>query len=66
MTPAEPAWRKSSRSGSGAQSDCVELVSLDTSVGIRDSNAPQYGHLEVDRETFRGLVGRIKVGDLDL
>ncbi|TDD29286.1 DUF397 domain-containing protein [Actinomadura sp. KC06] len=66
MTPAEPVWRKSSRSGSGAQSDCVELAALDDSIGIRDSKNPQLGHLTICRDSLRDLVGRVKVGDWDL
>ncbi|GLZ04150.1 hypothetical protein Acsp03_16160 [Actinomadura sp. NBRC 104412] len=62
-----PVWRKSSRSGSsGNQSDCVELARLNGRVGVRDSRAPQDGHLNLPSATFADLVSRIKSGDLDL
>lgn len=61
-------WRKSSRSGGagGTQGDCVEVGLLPTGqVGLRDSKAPQNGHLTVGREALRGLVSRVKDGELD-
>ena len=36
----EVAWFKSSHSGDGQGSDCVE-VALGTTVGVRDSKAPE-------------------------
>jgi len=57
-------WYKSSYSG-GDTGQCVELAALDGSVGIRDSRAPQNGHLTVGREVLRGLVSRAKNGELD-
>jgi hypothetical protein len=44
----------------------VELARLDAGVGIRDSKAPDMGHLTVAPEALSGLVGRIKTGELDL
>ncbi|TDD29284.1 DUF397 domain-containing protein [Actinomadura sp. KC06] len=61
----QPTWRKSSYSG-GEGGQCVELAFLDDSVGIRDSKSHRLGPLTVGREALRGLVGRIKAGDLDL
>ncbi|WP_242909339.1 DUF397 domain-containing protein [Actinomadura terrae] len=58
-------WRKSSHSG-GEGGQCVELASLDSSVGVRDSKDPQGPHLSVGREALAGLLGRIKSGELDL
>ncbi|MFB4320244.1 DUF397 domain-containing protein [Actinomadura sp. 21ATH] len=46
-------WRKSSRSGTTENSACVELAALSVvSVGIRDSKAPDAGHIVV---ACRGL-----------
>ena len=59
-------WRKSSYSGSGNTSDCVEMADLGSQIGLRDSKDPSAGHHEVSREALKGLVGRIKAGDLDL
>lgn len=61
----QATWRKSSYSG-GEGGQCVELADLDGTVGIRDSKNPSQGHLTVGRETLRGLVGRIKAGELEL
>ena len=60
-----PRWRKSSYSG-GDTGQCVELASLDGSVGIRDSKNPQNPHIEVGREALSSLIGRIKAGELEL
>lgn len=60
-----PKWRKASRSSSTG-GECVELADLKDAVGIRDSKNPAQGHLTVGRETLRGLVGRIKAGELEL
>jgi hypothetical protein len=49
------AWRKSSHSGTD-ESDCVELANLGTSIGIRDSKAPQAGHLTLTPAAFARLV----------
>ncbi|MBX6767475.1 MAG: DUF397 domain-containing protein [Actinomadura rubrobrunea] len=57
-------WRKSSYSGT--QGDCVELARLGAEVGIRDSKNPENGHLAVAPEVMKGLIGRIKAGELDL
>ncbi|GAA2303653.1 hypothetical protein GCM10010402_73410 [Actinomadura luteofluorescens] len=48
-------WRKARRSE--AQGDaCVELARLPGGIGVRDSKAPDAGHLALSRETFRKLV----------
>ncbi|XVQ10300.1 DUF397 domain-containing protein [Spirillospora sp. CA-255316] len=59
-------WHKSSHSGVQAQSDCVELTVLPEGVGMRDSKAPQDGHLTIEPQSFARLVTRIKAGQLDL
>ncbi|WP_308165893.1 DUF397 domain-containing protein [Actinomadura sp. NEAU-AAG7] len=61
-------WRKSTYSGAGGetQGDCVELASLDGSVGIRDSKNPQTPHITVEREGLARLLSRVKAGELDL
>jgi hypothetical protein len=63
---SSPRWRKSSYTEGGTSSQCVELARLGAGVGIRDSKAPEAGHLTVTRRTVASLVGRIKTGDLDL
>jgi hypothetical protein len=55
-----PVWRKSSHSGTGANSDCVEVAALADGIGLRDSKRPEGGHLALSRETFARLVVQIK------
>jgi hypothetical protein len=60
-----PVWRKSSRSGSsGNQSDCVEVAKLSRNIGVRDSKAPDAGHLTLSAESFAHLLARVKRGEL--
>ncbi|WP_242888958.1 DUF397 domain-containing protein [Actinomadura litoris] len=58
-------WRKSSYSG-GEGGQCVELASLDGSVGIRDSKNPPSPHITIGREALASLLGQIKSGHLNL
>ncbi|WP_083983837.1 DUF397 domain-containing protein [Actinomadura hibisca] len=52
-------WRKSSYSSS--QGDhCVELAGRGPVVGIRDSKAPESGHLVFERGVLAVLVKRLK------
>lgn len=53
-------WRKSSRSGTGAQSDCVEVANLSGNIGLRDSKDPGGPKLVVGRDAFRVLVAELK------
>jgi hypothetical protein len=61
-----PEWRKSSRSGGGqgGQSDCVEVAALHDAIGLRDSKAPEAGHLIVSVESFSDLLARAKRDEL--
>lgn len=63
----EPVWRKSSRSDSGAEIECVELARLSaTSIGIRDSKNPGRGHLTISRRAARELFDALRSGLYDL
>ncbi|GAA4321525.1 DUF397 domain-containing protein [Actinomadura luteofluorescens] len=53
-------WRKSSQSVEGTSSQCVELAALSGGVGVRDSKAPEAGHLTFDRRDFRALLAELK------
>lgn len=56
-----PVWRKSSHSGSGANSDCVEVADLGSGrIGFRDSKNPLGPHLSVDTDAFASLVRQVK------
>ncbi|WUI04584.1 DUF397 domain-containing protein [Spirillospora sp. NBC_00431] len=67
MVEVRDSWRKSSRSGSGAGGgqDCVELASLAGTVGVRDSKAPEAGHLSLSAESFARLVNAVKADKLN-
>ncbi|MFF5258170.1 DUF397 domain-containing protein [Actinomadura viridis] len=58
-------WRKSSRSN-GAGGDCVEVADLGASVGVRDSKAPNAGHLSLSPETWAGFMLQVRAGRYDL
>ncbi|GAA2600827.1 DUF397 domain-containing protein [Actinomadura fulvescens] len=58
-------WRKSSYSD-GEQGACVELARLALAVGVRDSRAPESGHLTMSVKSFAELVVRVKRAELDL
>ncbi|WP_433466093.1 DUF397 domain-containing protein [Spirillospora sp. CA-128828] len=64
---SERIWRKSSRSGTGGAGgqDCVEVAALAEGCGIRDSKAPDAGHLTLSPESFTRLVARVKRGELN-
>ncbi|TYB48694.1 DUF397 domain-containing protein [Actinomadura chibensis] len=57
-------WRKSSRSNTSGE-ECVEVAALVEGCGIRDSKAPEAGHLAVSIEGFARLVVAVKAGELD-
>ncbi|MES9537834.1 DUF397 domain-containing protein [Actinomadura sp. NPDC000600] len=58
-------WRKASRSNASGN-ECVEVAALPQGRGIRDSKAPDTGHLTLSPARFAQLVTRVKRGDLDL
>jgi hypothetical protein len=59
-------WRKAK--ASNAQGNCVEVGATATGTvgGIRDSKAPERGHLVVRPEVFAALLASVKAGELDL
>ncbi|MGI5420180.1 DUF397 domain-containing protein [Actinomadura luteofluorescens] len=58
------AWRKASRSNTQGD-ECVEVANLGGHVGMRDSKAPEAGHLVLTPEVFRQLVNCLKQDDRD-
>ncbi|WP_433143905.1 DUF397 domain-containing protein [Actinomadura nitritigenes] len=59
-------WRKSSRSGSGAQSDCVQVADLAGNFGVRDSKDPAGSKIALPSTGFRALLEAVKRGEHDL
>ncbi|MDL4773180.1 DUF397 domain-containing protein [Actinomadura xylanilytica] len=57
-------WRKSSRSDETGGA-CVELAGLPNAIALRDSKAPDAGHLTLTPDTFSELLARMKRGELD-
>ncbi|MEU8803333.1 DUF397 domain-containing protein [Spirillospora sp. NPDC048819] len=55
-----PTWRKSSRSTEGTSEQCVELARLPDGIGLRDSQAPDTGHLTLTSEAFAAFLARAK------
>ncbi|QFG24548.1 DUF397 domain-containing protein [Actinomadura sp. WMMB 499] len=53
-------WRKSSRSSTSGQSNCVEVANLPGSVAVRDSRDPDGPMLVVRRDVFAVLVKELK------
>ncbi|TDE27870.1 DUF397 domain-containing protein [Actinomadura sp. 6K520] len=59
MGLSRATWRKSSRS-SGNGGNCVEVASLDSGIGLRDSKNPDGPKLVVSRNAFAALVADLK------
>ncbi|MET9383151.1 DUF397 domain-containing protein [Streptomyces sp. NPDC002928] len=55
-------WKKSSFSGGGEGNDCVEIATLHTRVGIRDSKDPAQGMLSFPAGTFTAFIRNLKAG----
>lgn len=52
------AWRKSSHS-TGAEQNCVEVGLAPGLVGVRDTKAREYGHLEISRTAWKAFVQHV-------
>ncbi|RKS79818.1 uncharacterized protein DUF397 [Actinomadura pelletieri DSM 43383] len=57
-------WRRSIRSED--HGNCVELAALPDTIAIRDSKAPDTGHLNLTPDAFAALLTQVKHGKLDL
>lgn len=58
-------WRKSTRSGPYSD-NCVEVASLATAVGVRDSTDPTGPVLVFPPESWRAFVSDTRLGRFDL
>jgi hypothetical protein len=52
-------WRKSSRSGGGANDACVEVAVADGAVGVRDSKNVGSGHLVFGGAAWEAFTGGV-------
>lgn len=61
MPHIDPArWRKSSHSGAG--NNCVEAAGFGDLVGLRDSQAPERGHIVLTGAEWRALIAAVRNG----
>jgi hypothetical protein len=60
------SWRKSSRSGSGANgANCVEVAEATGAVQLRDTKHPHGGILHTDHNGWTAMLTAIKRGNLE-
>jgi len=60
MSTSDLRWRKSSRSGSGGQTTCVEVAAADGTWYVRDSKDPEGGWLAVGRGQWVAFLAQVK------
>jgi hypothetical protein len=65
MQTSRAAWRKSTRSN-GAGGDCVEVADLAAEIGVRDSKAPEAGHLSFSKQNWTAFVTDVRGSRYDL
>ncbi|MFC6884743.1 MULTISPECIES: DUF397 domain-containing protein [Actinomadura] len=53
-------WRKSSRSATSSNSDCVEVARMASTIGVRDSKDPEGPRLTLSPDAWRALVEQLK------
>ncbi|NVI90601.1 DUF397 domain-containing protein [Actinomadura sp. BRA 177] len=56
-------WRKSGRSSANGQ--CVEVADLAAEIGVRDSKAPDAGHLTFTPQVWAAFMTQAKAGYYD-
>ncbi|MER7015560.1 DUF397 domain-containing protein [Saccharopolyspora sp. NPDC000359] len=55
----DTGWFKSSRSAAASDA-CVEVRLTSSAVAVRDSKAPEAGHIEVSHTAWRAFVRRLR------
>jgi uncharacterized protein DUF397 len=61
MNATNLRWWKSSRSGSGANSTCVEVATADGVWYVRDSKNPDGGTLSVHSGQWQAFVAEVRL-----
>lgn len=56
-------WRKSSRSATSDNTDCVEVARMASTIGVRDSKNPDGPRLALSPDAWRTLVEQLKHDD---
>ena len=56
------SWRKSSRSGSGDEDNCVEVAFAGPAVAVRDSKSPSAGALVLPAAGWGQFTGVLREG----
>ena len=59
----DPSWRKSSHSGDWG--NCVEIAALADGTAVRDSKAPDAGHVRVSDSGWNSFLSQVKAGRYD-
>ena len=58
----EDAWVKSSFSGNGSGSDCVEVAVIEGGRALRDSKKPAGGDLRFSEDQMAAFLQEVKAG----
>ena len=53
-------WHKSSYSDKNGDMDCVEMAISSTSPAVRDSKAPEAGHLTLTPAGWRAFLAKLR------
>lgn len=64
LDPSHARWRKSRRSNNGG--NCVEVADLTPEIAVRDSKAPNAGHLSFSPQHWTAFVTNVQDGRYDL
>ncbi|MER6816669.1 DUF397 domain-containing protein [Spirillospora sp. NPDC000708] len=59
-------WRKSSRSATSDNMNCVEVAALPGNIGVRDSKDSAGPRIALPSARFRALLDAVKRGEHDL
>jgi hypothetical protein len=62
----ENAWVKSSFSGNGSGSDCVEVAKIEGGRALRDSKNPAGGDLRFPEDQMTAFLQDLKAGVFDV